>query len=78
MWAALAKAGYGRVVNGDMEFEFFRPARPGDTLTASSVIQDIIEREGRSGKMAFATTETTYINQHGELVAKQRHTTVHR
>ncbi len=76
--AALAKAGYGRVLDGGMEYEFFRPIRAGDTLTVSSVIKDIIERKGRTGKMAFLITETTYTNQSGDLVAKARGTSIHR
>jgi acyl dehydratase len=74
----LSKVGYGRVVNGGMELEFFTPAHPGDVLQTSSVVKDIVEREGRSGKMVLVTIETTYVNHKGEMVAKQRHTTIHR
>lgn len=75
---ALIKVGYGRVLDGGMEYEFFAPVRAGDTITASSVIKDIIGREGRTGKMAFLFTETTYTNQNGEVVAKARGTSIHR
>jgi acyl dehydratase len=75
---ALAKAGLGRVLDGGMEYEFFAPVRAGDTLTASSVIQDIVERTGQTGRMAFLFTETTYTNQDGETVAKARSTSIHR
>ena len=73
----LAKAGYGRVLDGGVEWEFFVPVRAGDTITAESIIKDIMEREGRSGKMAFMITETTYTNQNGEVVAKTRGTSIH-
>ena len=73
----LAKAGYGRILDGGMEYEFLSPIRAGDVLTASSVITDIYEREGRSGKMAFTIRETTYTNQKGEAVAKTRGTSIH-
>ncbi len=76
--AALAKAGYGRTLDGGMEYEFFCPVRAGDTITASPRIKDIIGREGKTGKMAFVIIETTYTNQNGDLVAKGRQTTVHR
>lgn len=76
--AALELVGLGRIVNGSMEFEFLVPIHAGDTLTASSMVKDIVEREGKTGKMALVTIETTYINQKGETVAKQRHTTIHR
>jgi len=75
---ALVEAGYPRVLDGGMEYDFFCPVRAGDTLAASSVIKDVIGREGSTGKMAFVITETTYTNQNGELVAKARATSIHR
>ncbi len=39
---ALAKAGFGRTLDGGMEYEFFGPVRAGDTITASAKIKDII------------------------------------
>ncbi len=56
----------------------FIPAKAGDTLTANTVIKNIAERSGATGKMAFLITETTYTNQNDELVAKARATTIHR
>ena len=75
--ADLAKAGYSHLLNGGERFEFFNPVRAGDTLTASSIIKDIVEREGKEGKAAFVITETLYTNQNGDLVAKVRQTLVH-
>lgn len=76
--ATLRKAGYGRVLDGGIEYEFFYPVRAGDTLAALPMIKDIVERKGRTGKMAFVITEITYTNQNGDLVAKARRTTIHR
>jgi len=73
----LAKAGYGRVLDGGVEWEFLVAVKAGDTITAESKIRDIMEREGKSGKMAFMITETTYTNQNGEVVAKTRGTSIH-
>ena len=73
----MAKAGYGRVLDGGVEWEFFTAVKAGDTITAENTIKDIMEREGRSGKMAFVIRETTYTNQNGEIVAKTRGTSVH-
>jgi len=78
LFTALVIAGFWRVLDGGMEYEFFAPVQAGDTITASSVIKDIIGREGRTGKMAFLFTETTYTNQNGEVVAKARGTSIHR
>ena len=68
----LTKAGYTRVLDVGMEYDFFTPVRVGDTLVASSRIKNITERTGKTGKMIFIITETTYIYQNGDLVAKAR------
>lgn len=61
----------GARLHGGTEFEYFKPVRPGDVITASRKIADVREREGKKlGKMAFVTFEITYKNQNGELVAK--------
>jgi len=72
--SALTKAGYTNpaAIDARLEYNFFSPVRSGDTLAATSIIKDIVEREGRTGKMAFIITETTYTNQRGDLVAKAR------
>ncbi len=76
--AALAKAGYTRLLDGGMEYEFHVPIRAGDTLVASSKLKDVREREGGSGKMAIVRNETTYYNQNGDLVATAISTSIHR
>ena len=73
---ALAKAGYTRLLDGGMEYEFFRPVQDGDTLVVSSMIKDITERVTQTGKMAFVITETTYTNQNDDLVARARATMI--
>ena len=78
--AALRKVGYVNPggIDAGIEYEFFNPVRAGDTITASSVIKDIFEREGKTGKMSFTINETTYTNQNGDLVAKARSTFIQR
>ena len=78
LMVALVEAGYARVLDGGMEYEFFAPIRAGDTLAASAVIKNIREREGSTGAMAFVITETTYTNQNGDVVARARSTSIHR
>ncbi len=68
--AGLAKAGYSQTIDGGIDYEFFCPVRAGDTLSASSVIKDITEREDKAGKAVFIIAETTYTNQNNDLVAK--------
>ena len=74
--SALVKTGFGRVLDGGMEYEFYRHVKAGDTITSSSSLADATVREGRSGRMAILILETTYTNQHGEMVARQRGTTI--
>lgn len=77
--AALGKAGYGRVLDGGISYEFNQPVCEGDTLVASMKVKDIYEREGKSGtKMIFSVFETSYTNQNGDLVAKAYHTLIYR
>ena len=72
----IAKLMGGRL-HGSTEFEYFKPIRPGDVITATRKIADIREREGKKlGKMAFVTFEITYKNQDDELVAICRQTAI--
>jgi len=76
--ATISKAGYPRVLDGGIEYEFLFPVLAGDTLAAVSRIADIQEQEGKTGKMFLTVLETTYTNQSGDLVAKERKITIHR
>ena len=67
-----------RTLNGGVEAEFLALARHGDRITAQSKYVDIYEREGRSGKMVFIVTETTYTNQDGQVLVKIRNTGIRR
>lgn len=67
-----------RVLDGGIEYDFIKPVKAGDVLTATSEIKDIRERTGSTGRMAFLIRETTYTNQDGEIVAKARSTSIHR
>ena len=76
LMSVLGKAGYNHSVAAGREIELFRPVRVGDRLTASQMIKNIVEKVGRTGKMAFVTIETTYTNQDGDLVAKDCSTSI--
>lgn len=77
VWPAVVNAGYGRVLDGRIEYEFGPPVQAGDTIKSASVVKDIVERPSQTGKTVFLITETTYTNQKGESVAKVRETTIH-
>jgi len=77
---ALTQAGYdaASAIDGATVYEFFQPVRAGDTLNASITVRDIAERRGEAGKALFIIFETTYTNEKGDTVAKQRGTYVYR
>ena len=66
-----------RVLHGEQEYEYVRPVRAGDVLTATSRVKDSYEKEGRrGGTMRFVITETEFRDQSGEVVAYSRSTTI--
>lgn len=65
-----------RLARGGNEFEFFQPARPGDSLTIKRKITDIFQKEGKAGPLVFVIYETSYSNQKAELLAINRETLI--
>ena len=60
-------------VHGESGFEYLAPIFAGDVLTVRVKVKDFYQKEGkRGGKMNFITVESTYTNQEGELVEKDR------
>lgn len=79
LYSILIEAGLIRMLDGGIEYEFYLPARAGDTLAWFARFADVKERESKSGKkMVLLTTEMTYINQNGDVVAKRRQTFIAR
>jgi hydroxyacyl-ACP dehydratase HTD2-like protein with hotdog domain len=68
------ESGLKRRLNGGTEIEYLGDIVAGDVLTASSKTVDIVERQGGIGRMLITTSETTYTNQEGKVVAKSRGT----
>jgi acyl dehydratase len=66
------------VLHGSDESEIYQLARPGDRITARSRLTDMYERQGRSGHLVMAVTETSYFNQDGELLYVNRGVSVAR
>ena len=64
----------GRVLDGGTQWELLEPVRPGDRITVTSKLVDVVQRTGRLGPMIIMTRETRYVNQLGQLVATQRST----
>jgi len=66
-----------RVLHGEQEFEYVRPLRAGDVLTATSKIVDEYEKEGkRGGTMRFVVSETQFRDADGQIVAYSRGTSI--
>jgi acyl dehydratase len=61
-------------MNGGNDYEYFLPIRPGDVIITRSKIVDIVEREGRAGKLIITVSERTFTNQRGEVVGISRGT----
>ncbi len=63
-------------VRGSDELEFFKPVYVNDRVTVKGRIVDMKEKDGKSGKLLFVTSEFVYTNQDGELLAKHRVTMI--
>ena len=68
----IAEAGYSRLLDAGIEYDFLHPVYAGDVLAVSSEVISIDERETKGGKMLFSVIEITYINQNADIVAKAR------
>ncbi|GAA0710807.1 MaoC family dehydratase N-terminal domain-containing protein [Dactylosporangium roseum] len=66
----------GKRMAGGQEAEYHAWAYPGDTLTATTRIGGIVEKQGRSGRFVVLTREISFENQRGELVAVVRRSTI--
>lgn len=73
----LAEAGYGRILDGGIEWEFFKPVKAGDKLAVKTTVRNIVERSGKTGKAVFLFRDITYSDQKGDIVATARQTTIH-
>ncbi len=65
-----------RALDGGSGWTYGAPVRAGDTITFSTQLEQLVEREGRMGPMLLATYLTEYVNQSGEVAATQRNTTI--
>jgi acyl dehydratase len=61
-----------RVMFGGQEWDWLAPVHVGDTVTATQRLAAIEEKQGGQGPFALVTWETTFVNQHGDTVARCR------
>jgi hypothetical protein len=65
--------GGGGGLHAEQHYEYFRPLRPGEVLTATTSRGKTWEKEGkRAGKLVFSETITDYRDSKGELVVRAR------
>ena len=67
-----AESPFSRNLDAGSDWEYFEPIRPGDRITVTIKLANVVEREGRLGKMIIITRETKYVNQLGQIVATQK------
>jgi acyl dehydratase len=61
---------FNTVLMGSTEIECYQPIKLGDLITVIFKISSLRERQGKMGRTAFMTFDSSYKNQKGELVAK--------
>ncbi|MBX3484032.1 MaoC family dehydratase N-terminal domain-containing protein [Phenylobacterium sp.] len=65
--------GGGGGLHAEQHYEYHRPLKAGDVLTATTFPGKTWEKEGkRSGKLVFSESVTEYRDQNGELVVTAR------
>lgn len=67
---------YSAFLDGGSQWEYFLPVRPGDHIKVIIKITDIFERQGKLGNMIFVISESKYVNQTDDTVAKQHGTDI--
>ena len=67
---------FSYVLDGGSEYKFFAPVRVGDRITVTRRMIELFEKQGKLGTMLFRVQEIRYANQHGEVAATQRTTTI--
>ena len=64
------------VLDGGSEWHYWKPIRPGDTITAVTQFVNVSQRTLSIGPAVFLVAEVTYTNQSNQVVAKQRSTLI--
>ena len=76
--AARVQLPFGSEIRGSNDYHFHQPVRPDDLLTVRWRVAGIRERDGRTGKLVIVTSEVSYWNQHGALLATNTETNLFR
>jgi hypothetical protein len=69
--------GPGRLIlHGEQEFEYHRPVAVGETLTGTSRISDVYEKDTSAATMEFYVKETSWADAAGQPVVDERFTLI--
>ena len=69
--------GPGRMIlHGEQEFDYHRPVRIGETLTGTTRISDVYEKDTSSATMEFYVAETSWSDAEGQPVVDERFTLI--
>lgn len=60
-----------RALHAGQEYEYIQPVFVGDTLNGRTTLTEVVEKQGRSGRVRFLTLETRF-ERDGVLVAVVR------
>lgn len=67
-----------RVMAGGTELTMHRPIRPGDRLTGTSQIVEMLEKQGSQGPLIFTVRELRVVDAEGNAVFEERQTSIAR
>jgi acyl dehydratase len=67
-----------RAIGGGSKFEMGVPISFGDEIKVTRKIVDVYNKTGRTGLLYFIVIDTTYENQNGEMVAREKATYIQR
>jgi acyl dehydratase len=63
-------------IHGQQDFEFERPVTVGDSLTGTTTLEHVYEREGGDGTMTFAVLATEFTDADDDPIATARKTII--
>jgi acyl dehydratase len=67
-----------RLVRGGNEYELLRPVLPTDRVSVTWRLEEITERRSaRGGPLLVVVSTATYVNQDGDLLARNRETLIY-
>ncbi len=68
---------FSHTFQADSDWEFFEPVRPEDTINAEARLADLYWKQGKEYRMLFIVGETSFTNQKGQAVGKNRSSAVY-